>query len=120
MQEMPYFLGCPLWSNKAWVGELFSNDAKPADFLKQYAQAISHSLRLKNAGAETKAFLERLAALESRLGPFFLQLPPAFCGNEFFALVAFLNGLPKLFKYAVEVRHNDLSGIRSSRKTSRL
>lgn len=146
---MPYFLGCPLWSNKAWVGELFKNEAKPADFLKQYAamfntvegnttfyalpkaetvakwqeetpetfrfcfkfpQQISHSLRLKNAELETKAFLERMAPLESRLGPFFLQLSPTFGGKDFFALVAFLNGLPKLFKYAVEVRNQDFFG----------
>ena len=22
-----YFLGCPIWGNKAWVGELFAPDA---------------------------------------------------------------------------------------------
>ena len=146
---MPYYLGCPLWSNKAWVGELFTKDAKAVNYLGQYAsvfntvegnttfyalpkeetvakwkeetplnfkfcfkflQQISHHHRLKNTEVETKAFLERLAPLDSRLGPFFLQLPPSFGGNEFFALVAYLNSLPKLFRYAVEVRHQDFYG----------
>jgi len=30
-----------MWSNKAWVGELFTRDAKPARFLAQYSQVFS-------------------------------------------------------------------------------
>ena len=147
--KSPYYLGCPLWSNKAWVGELFTPNAKPADFLRQYAsvfntvegnttfyalpkketvekwqhetpdafkfcfkfpQKISHTLRLKNAEQETRNFLERMAPLGDKLGPFFLQLPPTFGGSEFFALVAYLNSLPKTFTYALEVRHHDFFG----------
>lgn len=36
-----YFLGCPVWSNKAWVGELFTANAKPDDYLPQYAQVFN-------------------------------------------------------------------------------
>lgn len=30
-----------MWSNKTWVGPFFSRDAKPKDFLKQYATTLS-------------------------------------------------------------------------------
>ena len=36
-----YFAGCPIWSNKKWVGELFSPDAKQKDFLPQYASVLN-------------------------------------------------------------------------------
>jgi len=37
MAELQYYLGCPQWSNKSWVGELFSAEAKPVNFLQQYS-----------------------------------------------------------------------------------
>jgi uncharacterized protein YecE (DUF72 family) len=36
-----YYLGCPIWGQKNWVGELFTRDAKPADFLHQYASVFN-------------------------------------------------------------------------------
>ena len=36
-----YFIGCPIWSNKDWVGELFSPDAKQKDFLQQYTSVFN-------------------------------------------------------------------------------
>lgn len=41
MTELQYYLGCPQWSNKSWVGELFAAEAKPADFLGQYAAVFN-------------------------------------------------------------------------------
>jgi len=41
MAELHYYLGCPLWSNKRWIGELFTAEAKPADFLKQYSSVFN-------------------------------------------------------------------------------
>ncbi|MBK8508848.1 MAG: DUF72 domain-containing protein [Candidatus Competibacteraceae bacterium] len=35
-----YHLGCPVWSNRDWLGELFSADAKPRDFLRQYSSVF--------------------------------------------------------------------------------
>jgi uncharacterized protein YecE (DUF72 family) len=35
-----YHLGCPVWSNRDWVGELFAAGAKPGDFLRQYSAAF--------------------------------------------------------------------------------
>jgi uncharacterized protein YecE (DUF72 family) len=36
-----YYLGCPIWANKSWVGELFTSDAKPADYLAQYSSVFN-------------------------------------------------------------------------------
>ncbi len=41
MTPLRYYLGCPVWSNKSWVGELFAADAKPADFLRQYSSVFN-------------------------------------------------------------------------------
>lgn len=41
MSYKGYHLGCPIWSNKDWVGELFSIDAKQKDFLTQYASVFN-------------------------------------------------------------------------------
>ncbi len=36
-----YHLGCPIWSHKAWIGELFTASARPKDFLGQYASVFN-------------------------------------------------------------------------------
>ncbi len=36
-----YFLGCPIWSFKGWVGNLFQADARPGDYLRQYAAVFN-------------------------------------------------------------------------------
>lgn len=146
MTELKYYLGCPQWSNKKWVGELFTGDAKPVDFLKQYASVfnavegnttfyalpkaatvekwreetpahfrfcfkfpklLSHQLCLQHVEKETNDFLKLLAPLGERLGPFFLQLPPAFAFAALPVLEKFLQALPAEFVYAVEARHPD-------------
>ena len=38
---MQYFLGCPEWSRPEWRGHLFPAQARPADFLGEYAQVLS-------------------------------------------------------------------------------
>jgi uncharacterized protein YecE (DUF72 family) len=141
-----YYLGCPVWSNRAWVGELFSENAKPKDFLIQYAsvfntvegnttfyglpkaatvarwreeappgfhfcfkfpRSISHDRKLQHAAAETREFFRCMTPLSGRLGPLFLQLPPAFDGTSLPLLRDYLDSLPADFHYAVEVRHPD-------------
>ena len=32
-----YHLGCPVWSNRDWVGDFFTAGAKPTEFLRQYS-----------------------------------------------------------------------------------
>lgn len=36
-----YFLGCPVWGRKDWVGSLLTAKAKPADYLEQYASVFN-------------------------------------------------------------------------------
>ena len=38
---MNLYIGCPIWSNKDWVGSFYPKGAKPADFLRIYAQQLT-------------------------------------------------------------------------------
>lgn len=38
MESRPYYIGAPLWALKEWKGTFFTKNAKPAEFLEQYAQ----------------------------------------------------------------------------------
>ena len=35
------FIGCPLWTEKGWVGKIFPAEAKEKDFLKYYGQCFN-------------------------------------------------------------------------------
>ena len=139
-----YYLGCPAWGFKEWVGNLYRKGTRPAEYLQQYAsvfntvegnttfyhlpkaetvvrwkeatteafrfcfkfpQTVTHRKGLRGAGPETAEFLARMAPLGKRLGPFMLQLPPAFGPERFSVLDRFLRELPSEFDYAVELRH---------------
>lgn len=41
MTPLPYFLGCPSWSENAWREYLYPADAKPNDFLGLYCQVFN-------------------------------------------------------------------------------
>ncbi len=41
MSITKYHLGCTVWSLRDWVGNFFSDDARPNDFLKQYASVFN-------------------------------------------------------------------------------
>ena len=36
-----YHIGCPMWANKDWLGRLFTQKAKPKDYLRQYAAVLN-------------------------------------------------------------------------------
>jgi uncharacterized protein YecE (DUF72 family) len=74
-------------------------------FSFKFPRSITHDGQLVDADAEVGAFLERLAPLGDRLGPFMIQLPPGFGPNALPVLEAFLGHLPADLAYAVEVRH---------------
>lgn len=40
-EPLPYHLGCSVWSLPEWVGSFYTPDAKPTDFLKQYASVYN-------------------------------------------------------------------------------
>lgn len=41
MTSTRYYLGCPVWSNRDWIGELFTIGSRPGDFLRQYSAAFN-------------------------------------------------------------------------------
>ncbi len=143
-EGMQYSLGCPFWSFADWRGSLYSRDARPADFLAQYARVfntvegnttfwsvpsaqsvarwrdavpdgfrfclklpreITHERMLVGTAAELTGFLRRVEPLGERLGPFLIQLPPAFGPDRLSDLTAFLDRLPTEFSWALECRH---------------
>lgn len=139
-----YYLGCPAWGFKEWVGNLYPRGSRAGEYLKHYAEVfntvegnttfyslpspetvarwreatpqsfrfcfkfprtITHLKGLRGAAEETEEFLARMHPLGERLGPFMLQLPPAFGPNQLSRLDRFLAGLPATFDYGVELRH---------------
>ncbi len=66
---------------------------------------ISHEAHIDRRKEETLAFVERMRGLGTRLGPIFLQLPPAFSPNQLPELEAFLAFWPLDVRLAVEVRN---------------
>lgn len=74
-------------------------------FCFKFPRTITHDKHLQNAEAETVEFLERMAPLGPRLGPFLLQLPPSFGPLAIPVLLSYLDQLPDRYRYAVEVRN---------------
>lgn len=74
-------------------------------FCFKFPRTITHDRRLQGAEGETRAFLERMAPLGRRLGPFLLQLPPSFGPEQLPLLEAYLDHLPAAYEYVAEVRH---------------
>lgn len=76
-------------------------------FCLKIPKEISHSGPLIERLPETQAFVERMAPLGERLGPYFLQLPPSFHPRQISDLGRWLMAWPKEYPLAVEVRHID-------------
>ncbi len=41
MKKPEYYLGCPIWNNRRWVGEVFSRETKPAELLSAYGKLFN-------------------------------------------------------------------------------
>lgn len=76
-------------------------------FCFKIPQLISHQGELADNIGATQEFLTRVAPLESRLGPFFLQLPPHFALRHADQLAKWLDAWPRDYRISVEVRHPD-------------
>src|SRR5262249_11611414 len=76
-------------------------------FCFKLPREVSHEGALANKGEATRAFLERMAPLGERLGPFFLQLPPGYRADKIADLESWIAAWPKEHRLAVEVRHDD-------------
>lgn len=68
---------------------------------------ISHAPHLETRKKETYFFTDRIRELKDRIGPMFLQLPPAFGPSQLSQLQSFLDYWPADLRLAVEVRHPD-------------
>ncbi|HEX6482015.1 MAG TPA: DUF72 domain-containing protein [Ktedonobacteraceae bacterium] len=139
-----FYIGCPMWGYKEWVGNFFPARTPAGDFLRLYSRrmttvegntvfyaipsaetvarwrsetpstfrfcpkiprTISHVSRLDMGKNEILFFADRMRGLKERLGPMFLQLPPAFAPGHISQLQAFLDFWPTDLRLAVEVRH---------------
>jgi len=80
-------------------------------FCLKFPRAITHEHRLRDAEADTEAFVELLRLLGDRAGAALLQLPPSFGSSDVPSLLRYLDQLPALpGGCAVEVRHHDFFG----------
>jgi len=76
-------------------------------FCLKLPREISHEGALAAQIKTTRAFVERMAGLGQRLGPFFLQLPPGYRADKIDDLEHWLAAWPAEYRLAVEVRHDD-------------
>lgn len=74
-------------------------------FLLKLPRAITHDRRLLDAAEPLAAFLNAVEPLGERVHALWIQLPPSFVPAHLDVLSAFLRGLPREHRYAVEVRH---------------
>lgn len=84
-----------------WANQL------PEDFkfCPKFPAIISHYRRFNNCDGPTDDFIEGLLALEEKLGPAFLQLPPHFAPKHREKLLTYLESWPRELKMSVEFRH---------------
>lgn len=85
------------------------NEQTPAEFrfCFKFPKTVTHDKLLVDAASEVHELLARIAPLGDKLGTIMLQLPPRFDPSQLARLRAFLDQLPRAFRYAVELRHED-------------
>jgi len=76
-------------------------------FCPKFPQLITHFRRFNNCTGLTDEFIAALLALEHKLGPSFIQLPPNFGLNGAQVLLDYLMQWPRELPLAVEFRHPD-------------
>jgi len=86
-----------------WVAEM----PETFRFCPKIPKAISHEGKLTENIDRTRAFVDVMRGLGTRLGPMFLQLPPRFSPKLIDDLQAFLSAWGDDMRLAVEVRHLD-------------
>jgi uncharacterized protein YecE (DUF72 family) len=76
-------------------------------FCFKIPREVSHEGPLAAKVKATREFVDRMAPLGQRLGPFFLQLPPGYRADKIADLERWLAAWPNEYRVAVEVRHDD-------------
>jgi uncharacterized protein YecE (DUF72 family) len=79
-------------------------------FAAKFPKEVTHEQNLVDTSSEVERFVHTMQALEDRLGPLLLQLPPSFTVEGMGVLEDFLSTLPQGPRYAVEVRHSSWLG----------
>jgi uncharacterized protein YecE (DUF72 family) len=79
-------------------------------FAAKFPKEVTHEQNLVDTSSEVERFVHTMQALEDRLGPLLLQLPPSFTVESMGVLEDFLSTLPQGPRYAVEVRHSSWLG----------
>jgi uncharacterized protein YecE (DUF72 family) len=74
-------------------------------FSLKFPSVITHIKMLRNCERETNFFFERIKLLNEKLGPLLLQFPSTFGVDRLSDLTAYLQSLPKMNRYVVEVRN---------------
>ena len=86
----------------------WADDTPPSfRFCFKLPRDVSHQGSLIARLRETETFVQRMAPLGERLGPFFLQLPPGYSPRQIDDLAAWLQAWSPTIPLAVEVRHSD-------------
>ncbi len=74
-------------------------------FSLKFPQLITHIKMLKDCQYETDVFLETVVLLGEKLGDLLLQFPPNFGVDHLSDLEVYLQKLPKVHRYVIEVRN---------------
>ncbi len=74
-------------------------------FSLKFPSVITHIKMLRDCERETSFFFDRTKLLSEKLGPLLLQFPPNFGADHLPDLAAYLQKLPKINRYVVEVRN---------------
>lgn len=82
-------------------------DATPDGFrfLLKLPRTITHDRQLRDVSEEVAEFAARFELLADRMGPCSIQPSASFAPADLPTLISFLDGLPSMFDWAVEVRH---------------
>jgi uncharacterized protein YecE (DUF72 family) len=74
-------------------------------FILKLPRPVTHDRRLVNVEEPVRTFLNVIEPLGTRTRALWVQLPPSFGPGDMGALAAFLQRMPRAYRYAVEVRH---------------
>jgi uncharacterized protein YecE (DUF72 family) len=86
---------------KSWAAQTTPNFR----FILKLPRTVTHERRLADADEPLRAFLTAIEPLGPRAHALWIQLPPSFSPAGLGALTGFLSGLPREYRYCVEVRH---------------
>lgn len=76
-------------------------------FCFKFPRYITHQRKLNEVENEVLQFVKLFEPIREKTGPFMIQFPDTFGPQDLYKLESVFSVLPKIFSYAVEVRHPD-------------